>query len=52
MSLSTSVIETLAKRIYSEKEKGQHIPEWDDHIFMQRGIFKTFWEQIDKSIQI
>lgn len=52
VSLSTSVIETLAKRIYSEKEKGQHIPEWDDHIFMQRGIFKTFWEQIDKSIQI
>lgn len=52
VSLSTSVIETLAKRIYSEKEKGEHIPEWDDHIFMQREIFKTFWEKIDNSIQI
>lgn len=52
VSLSTSVIETLAKRIYSEKEKGQHIPEWDDHIFMHRDIFKTFWENIDNSIQI
>lgn len=52
VSLSTSDIETFAKRIYSEKEKGEHIPEWDDHIFMQQEIFKTFWENIDNSFQI
>lgn len=50
VSLSTSVIETLAKRIYSEKEKGYRIPEWDDHIFMSRKEFKTFWKKVDHSI--
>lgn len=52
VSLSTSVIETLAKRIYSEKEKGYCIPEWDDHIFMRRMDFKKFWKKVDQSIQI
>lgn len=52
VSLSTSVIETLAKRIYSEKEKGYCIPEWDDHIFMRRKYFKKFWKKVDHSIQI
>lgn len=46
VSLSTSVIETLAKRIYSEKGKGYRIPEWDDHIIMRRKDFKTFWKKL------
>lgn len=47
--LSTSVLKTLAKRIWSEKE--QHIgygkTERDNHIFMRHLTFKKMWEDIE-----